>query len=35
MEEHIRKIFGLFNINKNGYLSKEEITGKIDFCFLF
>jgi Ca2+-binding EF-hand superfamily protein len=36
MEEHIRKLFSLFDINKNGCLGFKEITGKIDWIyFLF
>jgi Ca2+-binding EF-hand superfamily protein len=40
METHIRKLFDLFDINKTGYLSLQEITGRIHlilffFCFFF
>lgn len=29
IEEHVRKLFDLFDINKTGYLSFQEIIGKI------
>jgi len=35
MEVHIRKLFDLFDINKTGYLSLQEITGRIHFISLF
>jgi hypothetical protein len=35
METHIRKLFDLFDINKTGYLSLQEITGRIHLILFF
>jgi Ca2+-binding EF-hand superfamily protein len=35
MERHIRKFFDLFDTTKDGYLSLQEITGKIHFNSFF
>jgi Ca2+-binding EF-hand superfamily protein len=33
-EGHLRNLFNLFDVNKTGYLSRQELAGKINFLLL-